>query len=320
MKPIIVTKELKKSFPMPGGIYEAVCGVNLEVFEQEIFGFLGVNGAGKTTTLRMLTTLLPIDSGQAYVAGYDVKNEPQEVRKRIGYVSQQGGADSSATGYENLLLQGQLYGLNLAQTKKAADQLIHSFSLGKYINRFVATYSGGQRRRLDIALGMLHAPKILFLDEPTTGLDPQSRIKLWQEILALKAQGVAIFLTSHYLDEVDFLADRLAIMDQGKIVEIGTPQALKREIGRDIIAMDIQYDQQKQVIELLQKQDFVKELRIDNQQIRLVVNQGDTALPQVLRLLDSQGIPFKNISLAVSTLNDVFLQKTGHLVKEETYA
>jgi ABC-2 type transport system ATP-binding protein len=317
MNSIIVTKQLKKSFPTKNGFYEAVRGVDLEVFKQEIFGFLGPNGAGKTTTLRMITTLLPIDSGEAYVAGYDVQKQPQEVRKRIGYVSQQGGADRSATGYENLLLQGRLYGMSQAETKKAADHLIDSFSLGDCIQRFVSTYSGGQQRRLDVALGMIHKPKILFLDEPTTGLDPQNRANLWNQIKALKKEGIAIFITSHYLDEIDFLADRLAIMDQGKIVEVGSPKELKRQISGDIIHIGVNKAQIEQTIQILKNQASIKEIVPDTQHLRLYVEQGDVALTQILRLLDTEKVTLESISLSVPTLDDVFLKKTGRALREE---
>lgn len=316
MKPIITTHNLKKSFPVKNGVYEAVRGVNLEVFEQEIFGFLGPNGAGKTTTLRMLTTLLPIDNGEAIVAGYNVKTHPQEVRKRIGYVSQQGGADRSATGLENLILQGRMYGMSQAETMQAADRLIDIFALGECINRFVSTYSGGQQRRLDVALGMIHKPKVLFLDEPTTGLDPQNRANLWNQIKALKKEGMAIFITSHYLDEIDFLADRLAIMDQGKIVEVGTPRDLKRQISGDIINIGVNKAQEEQTIQLLKNQTFIKEIVQDTQQLRLYVTQGEVALAQILRLLDAEKIVLESISLSVPTLDDVFLKKTGHALRE----
>ncbi len=316
MERIIVTKQLKKSFPVKNGFYEAVRGVDLEVFEQEIFGFLGPNGAGKTTTLRMITTLLSIDSGEAAVAGYDVKSQAQEVRKRIGYVSQQGGADRMATGYENLMLQGRLYGMSPSETKKSADRLVAIFALGEQIHRFVSTYSGGQQRRLDIALGMIHQPKILFLDEPTTGLDPQNRVNLWNQIKALKEEGMSIFLTSHYLDEVDFLADRLAIMDQGKIVEVGSPVALKKQIAGDMVTIGVQQASQEKVIGMFQQQAFVKEVTQAGEHIRLAVEQGDKALPQILRLLDAESISLESITLSVPTLNDVFLKKTGHSLRE----
>jgi ABC-2 type transport system ATP-binding protein len=317
MHSIITTKDLRKKFPVKNGFYEAVRGVDLEVFEQEIFGFLGPNGAGKTTTLRMLTTLLSIDSGEAFVAGYDVKTKPQEVRKRIGFVSQQGGADRNATGRENLLLQGRMYGMGQAETIQAANHLIDILSLGECIDRFVTTYSGGQQRRLDVALGMIHKPKVLFLDEPTTGLDPQNRANLWNQIKALKKEGITIFITSHYLDEVDFLADRLAIMDQGQIVEVGTPKALKRQISGDIINIGVKGEDEENTLRILKDQPFIKEIAQDAQHIRLYVEQGDVALTQILRLLDTEKIVLERISLSVPTLDDVFLKKTGHALREE---
>ncbi|OJW71372.1 MAG: ABC transporter [Candidatus Amoebophilus sp. 36-38] len=317
MQSVITIKDLKKKFPVKGGFYEAVRGVNLEVFEKEIFGFLGPNGAGKTTTLRMLTTLLPIDSGDAFVAGYNVKTQPQEVRRRIGFVSQEGGADRNATGRENLMLQGRLYGMSQAEVKQAANHLIEILSLGECIDRFVTTYSGGQRRRLDVALGMMHKPKILFLDEPTTGLDPQNRANLWNQIKALKKEGITIFITSHYLDEIDFLADRLAIMDQGKIVEVGTPKDLKRQISGDIIHIGVNKSEEERTIQILKGQSFIKEIAPDTQPIRLYVEQGDVALTQILRLLDAEKIVLESISLSVPTLDDVFLKKTGHALREE---
>lgn len=318
MGSIIITKNLVKRFPIKNGIKEVVCGVDLEVFEGEIFGFLGPNGAGKTTTLRMLTTLLSIDSGEAFVAGYDVKAKPQEVRKRIGFVSQQGGADRNATGRENLMLQGRLYGMSQAETIQAANHLIDILSLGECIDRFVTTYSGGQQRRLDVALGMIHKPKVLFLDEPTTGLDPQNRANLWNQIKALKKEGITIFITSHYLDEIDFLADRLAIMDQGKIVEVGSPRDLKRQISGDIINIGVQQDQYERTLQILRNQSFIKEIVQDTHHLRLYVEQGDAALVQILRLLDSEKVTLESISLSVPTLDDVFLKKTGHALREET--
>jgi ABC-2 type transport system ATP-binding protein len=317
MSTIINTQQLKKSFPTPTGPYEAVKDVSLEIFEKEIFGFLGPNGAGKTTTLRMLTTLLPIDSGEAIVTGYNVKQQPEEVRRRIGYVSQQGGADPDATGRENLLLQGELYGMSRADTKQSANKLINNFELGGCIDRFVKTYSGGQRRRLDLALGMIHHPKLLFLDEPSTGLDPQNRANLWEQIKSLQTEGVAIFLTSHYLDEVDFLADRLAIMDNGAIITVGSPHALKKQIAGDIISLEVASQQKDQAYQLLQGQPFVKEINYLAPRLRIAVEQGGHDLPHVLRLLDQAHITLENINLSVPTLDDVFLKLTGRGLRGE---
>lgn len=313
---IIKTKNLKKRFPIKKGFVEAVCGVDLEVKTNEIFGFLGPNGAGKTTTLRMLTTLLTIDSGEALVAGYDVKNQANEVRKRIGYVSQKGSVDTTATGWENLILQGNLYGMNKLDAIKQAEKLLEIFSLTDIADRFVSTYSGGQQRRLDIALSMMHKPLVLFLDEPTTGLDPQNRANLWNQIKNLKNEGVTIFLTSHYLDEIDFLSDRLAIMDKGMIIATGTPLELKKQILGDIVTIGLDQKNHQTAVELFKKHSFVKDVLLDNQKLCIFVDHGEKALPKILRLLDVEKIPLDTISLSVPTLNDVFLQKTGKSLRD----
>ncbi|MGH2896489.1 MAG: ATP-binding cassette domain-containing protein, partial [Solirubrobacteraceae bacterium] len=207
--PVISTQGLRKAFPGPhGAAVEAVRGVDIDVHAREIFGFLGPNGAGKTTTLRMLTTLLPIDGGSARVAGFDVDREPDRVRAHIGYVSQLGGADELASGRENLILQGRLYGGQVASVRARAGELIELLDLSEFADRRVSTYSGGQRRRLDVALGIIHAPRVLFLDEPSTGLDPQNRANLWRHIVRLRDHGTTVFLTTHYLEEADALCDR----------------------------------------------------------------------------------------------------------------
>ncbi len=295
----------------------ALQGVDLEIPQGEIFGFLGPNGAGKTTTLRILTTLLPFEEGEAFVAGIDVKRDPQNVRKCIGYVSQKGGADPAATGWENLILQGRLHGISQEAAISNAKTLIENFALKECIHRLVETYSGGQRRRLDIALAMMHQPKILFLDEPTNGLDPQNRNNLWSKIFQLKQEGITIFLTSHYLDEVDALADSLAIIDHGKIVAVGTPSSLKKQISGDIITIGVAKDAQEPLISLLKNSNTIlKEIRTEEQELRLYVDKGASALPQILRLLDQANVPFETIQMSVPSLNDVFLKKTGHSLRE----
>ncbi len=316
MNTMIKTKNLKKKFRIKKGFIEAVCGVDLEVNKGEIFGFLGPNGAGKTTTLRMLTTLLSIDSGEALVASFDVKTQATEVRKRIGYVSQKGGIDLTSTCIENLILQGNLYGLNKTQAKKQAEKLLEIFSLTEYANRFVSTFSGGQQRRLDIALSMMHKPCVLFLDEPTTGLDPQNRANLWDQIKSLKNEGVTIFLTSHYLDEIDFLSDKLAIMDKGIIIATGTANDLKKQILGDIVTIGLDKKNHENAVNIFKKHSFVKDVLLDNQKICIYVDHGEKALVKILRLLDIEKIPLDTISLSVPTLNDVFLQKTGKSLRE----
>lgn len=316
MHSVVTTQNLRKRLPTKKGFYEAVRGIDIEISAQEIFGFLGPNGAGKTTTIRMLTTLLPIDEGEAWVAGFNVKTQARKVRTKIGYVSQQGGTDRTVTGREDLMLQGGLYGMTRAATTKAANELIELFSLGECIDRLVGSYSGGQRRRLDIALGMIHKPKVMFLDEPTTGLDPQNRANLWEQLRALKKEGVAIFLTSHYLDEVDYLADHLAIIDQGQIVAVGSPSELKRQISGDIITIGAPPEDLEQAMHILQQQNSVKEVSRDNQHIRLAIEHGATALPQLLRLLDKAKITVTTSAISTPTLDDVFLKKTGYALRE----
>lgn len=318
MKHAVFTQDLKKSFPTKKGPYEAVRGVNLAVAAGEIFGFLGPNGAGKTTTLKMLTTLLLPDSGSAFVSDFDVIQNPQEVRKRIGYVSQVGGADRDAKGIENLILQGQLYGMSSSVAKKRAEEVIDILNLSDCADRFINTYSGGQRRRLDVGLGIMHRPNVLFLDEPTTGLDPQNRANLWEQIRLLKQTGTTIFLTSHYLDEVDFLSDRLAIMDQGKIVAEGSPRELKKQIAGDVVTIGFKNDEKgsHRVLEMFKLRSFVREATHENQNMRLYVEDGAAAVPQILRLLDEERIPLQTIELSVPTLDDVFLKRTGRSLRE----
>ena len=318
MRPIIVTSALRKKFPCKGGFTEVLKGVDLEIFPGEIFGFLGPNGAGKTTMLKILTTLLPLDSGNVFIDGFNILEHQDEVRKRIGYVSQKGGADTRATGRENLILQGRLHGMSKKEASSQADSLVEIFSLSECIDRIVLTYSGGQQRRLDIALGMMHKPKILFLDEPTSGLDPQNRANLWTKIRELKAEGVTIFLTSHYLDEVDELSDRLAIIDHGKIVAKGTSAELKKQISGDIVTIGFGKNFQTQAKELFSSQHtFIREVVWGTQDLRLYVDQGESALLHILRLLDQSRIPIETMNMSLPSLNDVFLKKTGRLLREE---
>ena len=318
MNTIISTTDLKKSFGSKRGPIEAVRGISIEVGRGEIFGFLGPNGAGKTTTLRMLTTLLPIDSGSATVAGVDVASQPKLVRARIGYVSQLGGADDLATGRENLILQGRLYGGDLASVTARAETLMEILDLTEFADRRVKTYSGGQRRRLDVALGSVHEPEVLFLDEPSTGLDPQNRANLWEHVRMLQARGTTIFLTTHYLEEADALCDRLMIIDHGQIVIEGSPRDLKREVAGDAVVLNL-HDSDSVVARartLLTEQPYVREVSVEGDGLRLYVEDGSTALPQLMRLLDSERIAIKSISLSEPTLDDVFLRKTGRSLRD----
>jgi ABC-2 type transport system ATP-binding protein len=319
MESIISTQELRKSFRAGGGTVEAVRGVSIDVTRGEVFGFLGPNGAGKTTTLRMLTTLLPIDAGAATVAGFDVARQPQQVRMRIGYVSQLGGADELATGRENLILQGRLYGGSRAAVTPRADALADLLDLNAIVDRRAITYSGGQRRRLDIALGLIHEPAVLFLDEPTTGLDPQSRANLWDHIRALRDRGTTVFLTTHYLEEADALCDRLVIMDHGQIVAEGAPRELKQQVAGDAIVISLGPDFRdgERALPVLRREPYIRELSADDGQVRLYVDDGGAALPQLIRVLDQSGVGVRSISMSEPTLDDVFLRQTGRSLRDE---
>jgi ABC-2 type transport system ATP-binding protein len=318
MESIITTTGLRKSFRSPRGAVEAVRGVSIDVARGEVFGFLGPNGAGKTTTLRMVTTLLPIDGGTATVAGFDVGRQPQEVRSRIGYVSQLGGADELATGRENLILQGRLYGGDLDTVSRRTQEVMGILDLAEFADRRVKTYSGGQRRRLDIALGIVHQPEVLFLDEPSTGLDPQNRANLWDHVRSLRDLGTTVFLTTHYLEEADALCDRLVIMDHGEIVVEGTPRDLKRQVAGESVVLSIREADGavERAAAVLGAQEYAREITVEGDQVRLYVEDGGAALPVILRLLDAEGIGIRSMNLSEPTLDDVFLRQTGRSLRD----
>ncbi|MEV4630947.1 ATP-binding cassette domain-containing protein [Micromonospora sp. NPDC049523] len=318
---MIETKGLRKSFRSRQGrqakTVEAVRGVDLLVREGEIYGFLGPNGAGKTTTLRMLATLIEPDGGEAVIAGTDLRANPAEVRRRIGYVAQGGSTWDESTAREELILQARMYGIGKAEAQQRAVDALAAFELTEYADRKCKTYSGGQRRRVDIALGIIHEPKIVFLDEPTTGLDPQSRAHMWDEIRRLRADGMTVFITTHYLDEADALCDRIAIMDHGEIVAEGTPAELKREISGEMVQVGIDSAATPKAAEALDTQPFVLKLEtLDEGGLRLYVDDGATAIPQILRALDTSGVPLRAIELHRPSLDDVFLTKTGRSLRE----
>jgi len=312
---IIQTAGLRRTFKGRGGEVEAVAGVDLSVAAGDIFGFLGPNGAGKTTTLRILATLLPPTAGTARVAGFDVARQPREVRTRIGYVAQSGGSYRESTGREELVIQGRLFGMTKAEAGIRAVEILAALDLTDAADRTCKTYSGGMRRRLNIGIGMVHKPAVLFLDEPTTGLDPQARARLWEEIRKLRETGTTVFLTTHYLEEADALCDRLAIIDHGKIVAEGTPDELKHEIAGDVLTVGVN-GHGEQVVQLLEKQPYVREACLEDGLVRLYVDRGETAVPNVLRLLDSHGLAPSTMDLHRPSLDDVFLKKTGRSLRE----
>jgi ABC-2 type transport system ATP-binding protein len=296
-----------------------VRGVDLEVGAGEIFGFLGPNGAGKTTTLRMLATLLTPTSGEASVAGADLRRQPERVRERIGYVPQGGSTDPVETGRGELVLQGRLYGMDRTSAQRRASEVLAALDLEAAADRPIATYSGGMRRRLDVGLGIVHRPAVLFLDEPTTGLDPHARARMWDEIRLLREWGTTVFLTTHYLEEADALADRLAIIDHGTIVAEGTADTLKRQVAGDVITLGVDGDHER-VLATVRDQAFVREASSEDELIRLYVDQGETAVPQILRILDGAGLRARTITLARPSLDDVFLRQTGRSLREEPAA
>jgi ABC-2 type transport system ATP-binding protein len=316
---MIETRGLRKSFTSRQGrekkVVEAVRGVDLDVAEGEIFGFLGPNGAGKTTTLRMLATLIEPDGGSAKIAGADLLADPGEVRRRIGYVAQGGSTWDDSTAREELVLQARLYGISKTDALARADRVLGAFQLSEYADRKCKTYSGGQRRRVDIALGIIHEPKVVFLDEPTSGLDPQSRAHMWDEIRRLRNEGMTVFITTHYLDEADALCDRLSIMDYGEVVASGTPASLKRDISGDVVRVSL--SSPALAAKALDGAAFVNKLEEHDDSVRLYVDDGATAIPLILRALDAAAVPLGSIELNRPSLDDVFLTKTGRSLREE---
>ncbi len=312
---VIETRGLRRVFKSRNRTVEAVVGVDLDVVRGEIFGFLGPNGAGKTTTLRMLATLLAPSGGTARVAGCDLATQPGKIRERIGYVGQAGGSDREITGRTELVFQGRLYGMSLEAARRRAAELIEMLELEGAADRKVGTYSGGQKRRLDIGLGLTHSPELLFLDEPTTGLDPQSRARVWDEVRRMHDRGTTVFLTTHYLDEADALCDRVAIIDYGKIVAEGTPEELKRAIAGDVVTLSVAGDQQR-ALDLLKDHDFVREAKLDSGFVLLYVERGEVAMPAIFRLLDGANLQVKTVELHRPSLDDVFLKQTGRSLRE----
>jgi ABC-2 type transport system ATP-binding protein len=305
---------------------DAVLGVDLHVADGEIFGFLGPNGAGKTTTLRMFATLIPPDDGEATVAGADLRREPGAVRRAIGYIAQGGGTWDDVTARQELVLQARMHGIGKAEAQARAAAAIETFELGEFADRNCKTYSGGQRRRVDIALGVVHRPRVVFLDEPTTGLDPQSRAHMWDTVRGLREGGMTIFLTTHYLDEADALCDRIAIIDHGEIVAEGTPADLKREISGDVVTVGFgdSADLAAEAVEtarkaaaLLSGEPYLRSVETrDGGELRLSVDAGESAIPRVMRTLESAGLGLATIELHRPTLDDVFLTKTGRSLRE----
>jgi ABC-2 type transport system ATP-binding protein len=301
------------------GTNEAVAGIDLDVPYGEIYGFLGPNGAGKSTTMKMLCTLLGITSGTATVAGFDVATRADDIRLRIGVALQDYSIDGKQTGREMLQLQGRLYGLNKTDIRTRMDDVIGLVDIGTAIDDRVDSYSGGMKRRLDLAMSLIHRPQILFLDEPTTGLDPASRSAVWAEVKRLNTDyGTTIFLTTQYLEEADELADRVGIISDGLIKAEGTPTDLKRSIGTDLIVAEVDGDPAV-AAEALRAIEGIDEVTVRNNELALATPNGAGNIAQVAVALNLCGVPVRSLTLWTPTLDDVFLRVTGtHLAGDTT--
>jgi ABC-2 type transport system ATP-binding protein len=306
----IIAHGLVRHFGSASEPIKAVDGVDLEVKQGEIFGFLGPNGAGKSTTVRMLTTLLRPSSGTARVAGFDIVTEADKVRRSIGVALQDAAIDPLMTGNELLELQAVLYGIPANQMKKRANELLERVGLTAAGDRRVGTYSGGMRRRLDLALSLIHEPSVLFLDEPTTGLDPMSRLTLWEEVKRLNSEGTTVLLTTQYLEEADQLADRIAIVDHGKIVREGTPRDLKAQVGAPTLIIAVAGDLITTATSVLKE---FGDLRPTSEgTIGVGLTAGVQAVTDVVRRLDESGVRVNHLELNEPSLDDVFAEATGH--------
>ena len=312
-EPLVKVEGLSKNF----GALKAVDGVSFEIKEGEIFGFLGPNGAGKTTTISMLTTLLKPSGGRAEIAGLDIHKHPNEVRRVVGVVPQEYTADEDLTGLQNIVLCADLYGIPRSNSKPHAMDLLKLVELQDAADRKVSTYSGGMRRRLELASGLINYPKLLFLDEPTLGLDVQTRAAVWSYIKMLKVEyKMTLFLTTHYLEEADSLCDRIAIVDHGHIIKIGSPDALKASIGGDIIVVGVA-EAEPDISEDIRKIPLVREVKKTGQEYRIKSEVGEESSIKAIDLVRSKGLHVTRISLTKPSLDEAYLEFTGRSIREE---
>jgi ABC-2 type transport system ATP-binding protein len=311
----ITASDLVKTYPK--GKVKALDGLSLEVAEGTVLGVLGPNGAGKTTCVRVLSTLLKPDSGSATVAGVDVIKNPDQVRKLIGLSGQYAAVDETLTGWDNLVMFGRLYHLSNSAAKQRATELLEQFNLTESAKRAITTYSGGMRRRLDLAAALIVRPKVLFLDEPTTGLDPRGRLDMWDVIKDLVAGGATLLLTTQYLEEADQLADRIAVIDHGKVIANGTADELKAQVGGEKLELTVAPTSlmaAKAALELITKHEATVDEKFNR--ISIAVSGGSSALTEVVRALDSRSIGILDLALKRPSLDDVFLALTGHVAEE----
>lgn len=321
---MIHTHQLTRHFRGGKETLEAVRGVDIDVAEGELVALLGPNGAGKSTTLRMLTTLLEPTSGSAAVAGRDVRSEPAEVRRRIGFVGQGHGAGEDQRARDELYTQGLLYGLDRRTARSRSDELLEMLDLNSAAGREVTRLSGGQRRRLDIAMGLIHRPGLLFLDEPSTGLDPHSRANLWEHVAKLRTEfGTTVVLTTHYLDEADSAAERVLVIDHGRVIADGTPEELKGRVSGDLVRLTfadgVQAKGAAEVAERIAPDGGIgvhHDAGADHE-VRFRVGRGDAVLPELLRALDAADLDLSTVQVQRPTLDDVFLTLTGRSLREE---
>jgi ABC-2 type transport system ATP-binding protein len=318
MNEAIVARDLVKTYSPE---VRALDGLNVSVPEGTVFGLLGPNGAGKSTTVRILTALSRPDRGTAHVAGIDVLADPQAARHVIGVVGQKHGVDPQATGRENMVLQGVFYGLRGRELRARVDDALAQFDLADVADRRVKTYSGGMQRRLDVAMGLIHRPRVLFLDEPTTGLDPEVRAEMWREIERLaRVEGMTILLTTHYLEEADRLADEIAIVDHGKVVASGTPEALKRGLEGDTIEIEIGEGDEGATRGALARVDGIGVTEVDGRVLRVRAPDGAGVVPAVLAALDAHGIKAASLTMARPSLDEVYLRHAGRRLDAEEVA
>jgi ABC-2 type transport system ATP-binding protein len=313
----IVVEDLRKSY----GDVQALDGISFTVGEGEVFGLLGPNGAGKTTTVKVLATLTKPDSGRAEVVMQDVVKDPNGVRRSIGYVPQGSGVDRDATGRENLMLQGRIQRMHGAQLKSRVNELLRLVGIEDSADRVVRGYSGGMKRRLDVALGLVHRPRVVYLDEPTTGLDPEARVSMWDELGRIAGEeALTILLTTHYLEEADRLANRLAIVSRGHVVVEGTPNVLKQSLEGDSVIVELSDGNTPEARAIIESLDGIREVRAEGRQLRSRVDHGARAIPQILSALDRGGIAVEAVDSHRPSLDDVYLHYTGRDFREEDEA